>query len=180
MRDEVQNSAKLFFSNELFLSRIYTVWALVCMVLFGFFAIGPLAFSMGKKVTLYKEMRALNYGLNVKLQSLSELSADVSGAERFGPILEATVPKELNKHSYMVLFMQQAAASGFSVKNFVSSAESEGGEVPIVVILEGTGELSGSISALEGMQRVTVVDSVKYEKLTDSAEATVNLRIFNL
>ncbi len=176
----MQNSAKLFFSNELFLSRMYTVWAFVCIILFGFFAIGPLAFSMARKVTLYKEMRALNYGLNVKLQSLSKLSGDVSIAERFGPTLEATVPKELNTHSYMVLFMQQAATAGFSVKSFMSSAEGTGGEVPIAVILEGTGDLSGFISALEGMQRATVVDSVKYENHTDSTEATINLRIFNL
>jgi len=180
MRDEMQNSAKLFFSNELFLSKIYTFWALVCMVLFGFFAIGPLSFSMAKKVNLYKEMRTLNYGLNVKLQSLSKLSADIADAEKFEILLEATIPKELNTHSYMVLFMQQAAATGFSVENFMPSTDATGGEVPIVVILEGSGDLTGLISGLEGMQRVTVIDSVKYENHTDSTEATINLRIFNL
>ena len=60
MREEVQNSAKLFFSNELLLSRIYSVWALASMVLFGFFAVGSLTFNLTKKVNLIKEMRAVN------------------------------------------------------------------------------------------------------------------------
>ncbi|KKS06946.1 hypothetical protein A3K01_03455 [candidate division WWE3 bacterium RIFOXYD1_FULL_43_17] len=180
MREEMQNSFRLFFSNELFLSRVYTFWAFFCMVVFGFFAIGTLTFSMVRKVNIFKEMRTLNYDLNVKLQSLSKLSSDLSDAQKYTPLLEATIPKELNTHSYMVSFMQQAGTAGFSVKNFIPASESTGGEVPIAAVLEGTGDLTSLISALEGMQRVTVIDSVKYETHSDTTDVFINLRIFNL
>ncbi|HAI62934.1 MAG: hypothetical protein UU64_C0005G0030 [candidate division WWE3 bacterium GW2011_GWF2_41_45] len=180
MRRDVQNSAKLFLSNELVLSRVYGIWAFVCILLFGFFAISSLASSMTKKVALYKEMRALNHDLNVKLQSINKLSEDISTAEKYIPLLEATIPQELNTHTYMVAFMQQAATAGFGVTDFVPASESADGEVPIMITLEGAGDLSALISGVEGMQRVTVVDSVKYEIHTDSTQATLYLRIFNL
>lgn len=180
MREEVRNSVKLFFSNELLLSRIYGVWALVSMVLFGFFAIGSLTFSMVRKVNLVKEMRSINYDLNVKLQSLNKLSEHLSEAEKYRSLLETTIPKELNTHSYMVSVMQQAAAAGFGVKNFISSDESMGQEIPIVVVLEGNGDLTTLISGLEALQRVTVIDSVTYEIQKDATKVSIILRIFNL
>ncbi|KKS31249.1 hypothetical protein A2380_02465 [candidate division WWE3 bacterium RIFOXYB1_FULL_43_24] len=180
MKKEFSNSTKLFFSNEFFLSRLYGMWVFVCIVLFGFFAIRPLISSMTEKVALYKEMRGLNYELNVKLQSLSKLSDDISSAEKYNSLLEATIPKELNTHSYMVSFMQQAATAGFSVTDFMPATESVGGEVSIVVVLEGPGDLSALVSEVEGMQRVTVVDSVKHEVHTNGTQTTLELRIFNL
>lgn len=180
MRDNIKSSVPLFFSNEPLLSKIYVFWALVAMSLFGFFATGKLIFNFVQKVNLYKEMTQINYDINVRLLKLAELSENLETARSFSPRLESTIPADLNSHSYMVAFMQEASLAGFSVKNFVVAPETIGEDLPITAVLEGNGDLASFVSGLESFQRVTVVDSVTLKTLSEANEVTVNLRIFNL
>lgn len=180
MKGEIRNSAKLFVANELILSKVYIIWAVICVISFGIFGIGTLTYSLSEKISLYKEMRDMNYRLNVKLQALSDVSDKLKQSQQYMPLLEANIPPDLNTHSYMVLFMQETSLSGFSVKTFTPATESHGGEVPINVVLEGAGDISNLTSRLESLSRVTVLDEVKYEKNTDNVEVSINLRIFNI
>ncbi|GIW69262.1 MAG: hypothetical protein KatS3mg101_0009 [Patescibacteria group bacterium] len=179
-KNTIKNSTALLFSNEPLLSKIYVFWALVAVFLYGLFGIGNLTLSLIQKINLYKQMTQINYDLNVRLQKLAKLSEDLESAQKFTPVLASTVPEELNTHSYMVDFMQQASIAGFSVKNFVVSSEGTIEGIPITAILEGNGDLATFVSGLEGFRRVTVIDSVILKTLPSANEVTVNLRIFNL
>jgi Tfp pilus assembly protein PilO len=180
MSNNLKSTTRLFVTNELILSKVFMIWAILTIVIFGAFGVGPLSFGISKKIALYKEMLDINYQMNVKLLKLSDLSGKLKEVENYVPFLETNIPEDLNTHSYMVLFMQEASLSGFGVKTFLPSTENDGGEVPIVVALEGYGDVSALVSRLESLPRVTVIDFVKYENRDDSAEVTINLRIFNL
>ncbi len=180
MDEEIKKSGRLFFSNELLVSRIAVAWALGCIVLFGFFGSGNLIINLTKKINLYKEMRQLNYDLNVKLYELNSAYEDLRVVTKYSKALNEIVPTNLNTHDYMVSFTRAVGDSGYSVKNFLPSTESMDGEVPITVILVGFGDVSQLISNIEALPRVTVVDSVLYESSFDASEVRLSIRIFNM
>lgn len=180
MKEAFERESKLFFSNELLLSRIYLYWSLFSFFIFVFLGIVPTAYNFSKKIGVYQELRGLNYQMNLKLKALSDTQDLLVKVQPYMVLLDRTLPKSLATHEYMVSFMQDAGLSGFIVKSF-NSAEAENGGVPLTIVLEGRGSLPDLISRVESAQRVTIIDNVKLENHANSidSQVTINLRIFN-
>lgn len=174
---------KLLLTNEPLLAKIYGVWTIVALVVFGVFGVGPLINTVTTKAALYKELTDNNAKMNLKLQEVYKASDQVAQATQYLPLLYQNVPDNLNTQSYFLTFTEEASSAGFVVKSFVPSYSVDGmtpdSFLTINADLEGTGDVSDLITALEGSQRLTVVDRLIFSNTLSGKNVRLDLRILN-
>ncbi len=175
--------AKLLLTNEPLLAKIYGLWAIGALFVLGVFGVGPLIHTLTAKVDIYKELTGSNAQINLKLQEVYKASDQVAQAAQYLPVLYQNVPDNLNTQSYFLIFTEAASSAGFAVNSFSPSYAVDGAApdsfLTINAALEGTGDVSSLVTALESSQRLTVLDKLTFSNNLSGKNIRLELRILN-
>lgn len=180
MRDRLQrtyNNISRLISNEYIAYKIYLVWLVMTLVLFGFFGIYPLSKSIFANYKLTREMVKTNSMLTKKIADITDAKEKMDRVSGFLNLLELYLPEEFSTQNYMVDFIFVAADGDYVVDRFTPLAQTPT-IVDISVNLIGIGDFLKVINNLEALIRVTEIQNIRFTKNVEYNELTLTVRTF--
>lgn len=166
------------FINDTYLQlRLYSLVFILFVIIFGIFGISRAVNVIPKKLALLSEMNATDKIIKDKTSNLVSSKPLIEKAVPLIPYLSTYMPDSLNIQTYLLDFVSAASAAGYSVKYFAPDIGVQKNGYMITTTLEGSGDPSLLISAIEGIKRVTTINSFSLTRDPTKGQDVVGMSI---
>ncbi len=158
---ELINLIKRILSNEELSAKIYIVWGILTLIVFGVFGFYPVSKIFVSNVKLLDDLYTSNLKLEKKIEELklAKEKIDIVGDDI--DVLDKFLPDEFVAQNYLVDFSVLASESGYSLDS-VKFEEVKNSEVGIALNLSGKGDLKSLVKNLEESRKLNEVVSIRY------------------
>ena len=160
-KEEIINFIKRTLSNEALSVRIYIVWGILTLLVFGIFGLYPVSKIFVSNVKLLDDLYTNNLKLEKKIEDLKSAKEKVDIVGEDADILDNFLPDEFLAQNYLVDFSLLAGEAGYALDG-VKFEEVEGSEVVVSLNLSGKGDLKYFVKSLEESRRLNEIIDIKY------------------
>ena len=169
------------FKRTLQLTRvktsIHSTLALAGFLIFIVYGAYPLIKVISEKQKLITQTQEISIQLEKNLIELKKTSNIINNSEEFFKPFDNLMPSSPQLESYLHEIFIATSRSGFYIKN-ISAGEvvsERPGEVPILLQLNGIGELNVLVENIENLKRISTVN--KLTSREDYGKTDVNLEV---
>ena len=156
----VLNSLKSF-SNETTASKIYLVWGIFVLVVFGFLGIYPVTKILVSNFSLVDSLYKSNLSMEENLTKLKEIKEKIDYIEEDLYLLDKFVPTEFRAQNYLVDMSDISGDSGYYMDK-LTFGENKDSSVVLKLSLIGKGDPVTVVSRLESSAKLNEVERVRY------------------
>lgn len=157
--------------------KFYLYWAILSVVILGFFGIFPLGKVLISKINTLQELKKINVELEQKVKDLVTARNQLEDLNAYTPYLDAYLPKKIILQNYMIDFVSAASSSGFFVQRFNPQKETKEGLL-VNITLEGDGDTYDLIREIESLGRVTRISNITVTNVKDRQQVVLEVLIF--
>ncbi|HLD51561.1 hypothetical protein A3K34_04215 [candidate division WWE3 bacterium RIFOXYC1_FULL_40_10] len=169
------------FKRTLQLTRvktsIHSTLALAGFLIFIVYGAYPLIKVISEKQKLITQTQEISIQLEKNLIELKKTSNIINNSEEFFKPFDNLMPSSPQLESYLHEIFIATSRSGFYIKN-ISAGEvvsERPGEVPILLQLNGIGELNVLVENIENLKRISTVNKLTARE--DYGKTDVNLEV---
>lgn len=172
--DEFLNLIRRILSNESISIKIYIVWGLVTLLMFGFFGFLPVSKIFLSNISLLDDLYQNNLNLEKKIDELEVAKERVELVGEDVNILDKFLPDEFQAQNYLVDMSVIFGQSGYSLDS-ISFTNKDAHEVNMSLRISGKGNLKDLVSKLEESKKLNEIQSIRYS--VGSREDSLNMTI---
>lgn len=172
--NEFLNLIRRFLSNESISIKIYIVWGLITLLVFGFMGFLPVSKIFISNIGLLEDLYQNNLKLEKKIDELKIAKEKVELVGDDINVLDKFLPDEFLAQNYLVDMSVISGQSGYSLDS-VSFSNETANEVIMSIRISGKGDLKGLVSKLEESKKLNEIQSIKYNVSSreDSLDMTI-------
>lgn len=171
------NSIRRILSNESISIKIYIVWGLVTLVLFGFMGFLPVSKIFLSNIALLEDLYKNNLNLEKKIEELEVAKERVELVGDDVDILDKFLPDEFQAQNYLVDMSIIFGQSGYSLDS-VSFTNKDASEVNMSLRVSGKGNLKDLVYRLEESKKLNEIQSIKYGVGNREDSLNMNIKSF--
>lgn len=168
------NSIRRILSNESISIKIYIVWGVVTLLLFGFMGFLPVSKIFFSNISLLEDLYQNNLKLEKKIEELEVAKEKVELVGDDVNILDKFLPDEFQAQNYLVDMSVIFGQSGYSLDS-VSFNNKNVNEVDMSLRISGKGNLKELVSKLEESKKLNEIQNIRYG--IGSREDSLNMSI---
>ncbi len=159
--ENILNSLKRIFSNEVTAAKIYVVWGVLVLVVFGFLGLYPVTKILISNFSLVDSLYKSNISMEENLKKLKEIKEKVDYVEEDIYLLENFVPTEFRSQNYLVEMSAISGESGYFMDK-LNFGENKDSSVVLSLNLVGKGDPINMISRLESSAKLNEIELIRY------------------
>lgn len=171
---EFLNLIRRILSNEAISIKIYIVWGLLTLLIFGFMGFLPVSKIFLSNISLLEDLYQNNLSLEKKIDELEVAKEKVELIGDDANILDKFLPNEFQAQNYLVDMSVIFGQSGYSLDS-VSFSTKDANEVNMTLRVSGKGNLKDLVSKLEESKKLNEIQNIRYS--VGSREDSLNMTI---
>ncbi|OGC68986.1 hypothetical protein A2415_04275 [candidate division WWE3 bacterium RIFOXYC1_FULL_39_7] len=169
------------YKNTDFLLKLYGIWLVIVLVVFGFYGIRPLFMTLKEKSSVLAEMQLAKTALNANEAYLKKSRSDLYEYRTNISFLNTFMPLEPEIQTYILDLIGAIGDQGYIMRNFSQSGYAdEANTIELHVQMDGASYPSGVIKKIEGLKRITNVKSVDLNRQLLSTRVQYKVRLYIL
>lgn len=158
--ENLKNTIKRIFSNDVRAMKIYIGWGLLTLVVFGIFGFIPVSKAFVSNVKLLDAMYRNNQSLEKKISDLRDAKEKLDIVGNDVDVLDKYLPNDFEPQTYMVELSSMSGDAGYSLDK-VNFGKIENSRVSMSLGISGKGDLKKLINSMESSGRITEVEDIK-------------------
>lgn len=168
------NNLKRGLSNEALSVKLYIVWGILTLVIFGVFGFYPVLKNFISNIKLVEEMYQNNLSLKNKIKELEVAKEKLELIGEDAHILDTYMPNDFEAQTYMVNLSMIASESGYTLDK-MSFGKSDASGVLLTIGISGRGNLEDLIKKIEFSGRLMEIQNIRYSigEKSDTVNMTV-------
>lgn len=168
------NYIKRLTSNEAVLVKVYIVWGVLSLVVFGFFGFYPVMKNFVSNVKLVEEMYQNNLSLKNKIEELKVAKEKIEIVGSDLEILDKYLPNDFEAQTYLVNLSILVSESGYTLDK-MSFGKDRGGDTSLTLGISGKGNMNELVNKIESSGRLMEIQSIRYSigERSDTVNMTV-------
>jgi hypothetical protein len=159
--ENILNSLKRIFSNEVTAAKIYVVWGILVLVIFGFLGLYPVTKILVSNFSLVDNLYKSNLSMEENLKKLKEVKEKLDYIEEDIYLLESFVPTDFRSQNYLVEMSDISGESGYFMDK-INFSENKDSSVVLSLNLVGKGDPINMISRLESSAKLNEIELIRY------------------
>ena len=162
--DEFLNLIRRILSNEAIAIKIYIVWGLITLVVFGFMGFLPVSKIFLSNIDLLDDLYQNNLNLEKKIDELKVAKEKVELVGEDANILDKFLPDEFQAQNYLVDMSVIFGQSGYSLDSisFTNTSVNNVDEVTMNLRISGKGNLKDLVASLEESKKLNEIQSIRF------------------
>ncbi len=173
-QETLLNYIKRSISNEAVSVRIYIIWGVITLFVFGIFGFYPVIKNLISNAKLVEEMYQNNSSLKNKIAELKTAKEKLDIVGEGADILDIYLPYDFEAQTHMVNLSILTSGAGYSLEK-INFGKAGSPEVSMVLSISGKGNLGDLVSKIEESGRLMEVQSIKYS--VGEKSDTINMNI---
>ena len=153
------NFIRRTLTNEAISLKIYIIWGIVTLVVFGFLGFLPVSRNFLSNVKLLDELYQNNLNLEKKVEELKIAKEKVEIVGDDVNILDNFLPDEFLAQNYLVDMSVLFGQAGFSLDS-VSFQNKDSNEIDMGIRATGKGNLKDLVKSLEESKKLNEIQSI--------------------
>jgi len=152
-KDNILNSLRRILSNESISARIYIIWGISVLIIFGFLGLYPVTKILISNLTLIDDLYTSNISMEENVEKLKKLKEKVDFVKDDIYLLDSFVPTEFRAQDYLVDISVISSKNGYFMDK-VSFGENKEFSVVLNISLIGNGSPTDMIQGLESSAKL--------------------------
>lgn len=158
-KESFVNFIRRTLTNEAISLKIYIIWGLITLVVFGFLGFIPVSKNFLSNVKLLDELYQNNLSLEEKIEELKIAKEKVEIVGEDVNILDNFLPDEFLAQNYLVDMSLLFGQAGYSLDS-VSFQNKDSNEIGMGIRATGKGNLKDLIKSLEESNKIYEIQNI--------------------
>ena len=173
-QEEFLNYIKRVTSNDAMLVKVYIVWGIFSLVVFGFFGFYPVMKNFISNIKLVEEMYQNNLSLKDKIKDLKVAKEKIEIVGSDLDVLDKYLPNDFEAQTYLVELSILVSESGFTLDK-ISFGKDKVGETSLTLGISGKGKMNDLVNKIESSGRLMEIQNIRYSigERSDTVNMTV-------
>lgn len=155
-KESFVNYLRRLLTNEAISLKIYIIWGLLTLVVFGFLGFLPVSKNFLSNVKLLDELYQNNLSLEKKIEELKIAKEKVEIVGDDVNVLDTFLPDEFQAQNYLLDMSEIFGKIGYSLDS-VSFQKRESNEVEMNIRASGKGNLVDLVKSLEESRKLNEI-----------------------
>lgn len=153
------NYLRRILTNEAISLRLYIIWGVLTLIIFGFMGFLPVSKIFLANANLLNELYQNNLNLEKKIEDLKIAKGRVDLVGEDVNILDKFLPDEFQAQNYLVDMSVIFGQAGYSLDS-VSFLNKDSNEVVMSIRASGKGSLKNLVKSLEESKKLNEIQSI--------------------
>lgn len=158
-KETLINYLKRILTNEAISLKLYLIWGVLTLIIFGFMGFLPVSKIFLANVNLLNEIYQNNLSLEKKIEELKIAKEKVELVGDDVNILDNFLPDEFQAQNYLVDMSVIFGQAGFSLDS-VSFQNKDSNEIDMGIRATGKGNLKDLVKSLEESKKLNEIQSI--------------------